>query len=494
MSLTLLKPFNLDTTLDYTFGNITGSNTSISNATITGNASISANLTVSGKSNLGPAGNLIITGGTSGYVLTTDGAGNISWAAATATSAQGVSNGTSNISIPVSSGNINLSAAGNANILIITGTGVNVTSTLSVTGNANVGNLGTAGLILATGNITGANLFATTKVTSSQLVSNVATGTPPFIVTSTTQVANLNVATAGTVTTAAQSNITSLGTLTSLSVTGNIAAGNVDAGNLLTASYVAGTLTTASQPNITSHGTLTGLTSGGTVNFTTASNVTLGSVGNLHISGGSSGQYLQTDGSGGLTWAAAAGGGGGSSTLTSLTDVNVTTPTNGQALVYDTASSKWINGTVSGGGGGSLTITDDTSTDSTYYPVYATASSGSMSIAGISTTKMQFNPSSGQLTVQDLNTLSDATLKENAIQISDPFEVLSQIFGMGFNWKDTGKKSYGVMAQMLEKVLPELVSVNAQGKKTVNYIPIIAFLVEAVNKQQQDINLLKKDK
>lgn len=42
------------------------------------------------------------------------------------------------------------------------------------------------------------------------------------------------------------------------------------------------------------------------------------------------------------------GGGGGASALTDLTDVNVTSPTNGQALVYDTASSKWIAQDVSG--------------------------------------------------------------------------------------------------------------------------------------------------
>lgn len=40
---------------------------------------------------------------------------------------------------------------------------------------------------------------------------------------------------------------------------------------------------------------------------------------------------------------------GGSSTLAGLTDVDLTNPTDGQTLVYDAASSKWVNG--SGGGG-----------------------------------------------------------------------------------------------------------------------------------------------
>jgi hypothetical protein len=72
--------------------------------------------------------------------------------------------------------------------------------------------------------------------------------------------------TAGTVTTAAQPNITSVGTLTSLAVTGNISAGNVSAttftGSLsgaATSATTAGTVTTAAQPNITSVGTLTSL-------------------------------------------------------------------------------------------------------------------------------------------------------------------------------------------------------------------------------------------
>jgi len=127
-------------------------------------------------------------------------------------------NGNSSVRIPAANGNVNISAVGNANILVVTGTGANIAGTLNATGNANVGNLGTA-RVIATGNISG-----------TQLISNIATGTAPFVVTSTTQVANLNVATsgtAGTVTTNAQPNITSVGTLTSLAVTGNTTVGNL---------------------------------------------------------------------------------------------------------------------------------------------------------------------------------------------------------------------------------------------------------------------------
>jgi hypothetical protein len=66
-----------------------------------------------------------------------------------------------------------------------------------------------------------------------------------------------------------------------------------------------GTLTTASQPNITAVGTLSGLTSTGVVDLTGASNVSLGAVGTVQITGGSLGQFIQTDGSGTLSFASA---------------------------------------------------------------------------------------------------------------------------------------------------------------------------------------------
>lgn len=56
-------------------------------------------------------------------------------------------------------------------------------------------------------------------------------------------------------------------------------------------------------------------------------------------------KYLKGDG----TWDTPSGGGGGSSTLAGLTDVNISSPTDGQALVYDDVNDEWVNGTVSGG-------------------------------------------------------------------------------------------------------------------------------------------------
>ena len=91
------------------------------------------------------------------------------------------------------------------------------------------------------------------------------------------------------------SSLTSVGTLGSLAVTANITAGNVYANaGTIGASLLTGTLTTAAQPNITSVGSLSSLVVTGTSN--------LGPVGNVTITGGSNGQYLKTNGSGVLSF------------------------------------------------------------------------------------------------------------------------------------------------------------------------------------------------
>lgn len=70
----------------------------------------------------------------------------------------------------------------------------------------------------------------------------------------------------------------------------------VGASGTIIATYLQGTLTTAAQPNVTSLGTLTGLTVNGTSN--------LGPVTTVKISGGTSGQFVKTDGNGNLSFSA----------------------------------------------------------------------------------------------------------------------------------------------------------------------------------------------
>ena len=108
-----------------------------------GNSTVSAstfsgNINVTASANLGNASNVKITGGANGYILQTDGTGNLSWASQGGSIAS-ISNGTSHVNIPAVNGNINFSSAGNANVAVITGTGVNVSGTLNIVGQTNLG-------------------------------------------------------------------------------------------------------------------------------------------------------------------------------------------------------------------------------------------------------------------------------------------------------------------------------------------------------------------
>lgn len=107
---------------------------------------------------------------------------------------------------------------------------------------------------------------------------------------------------ATTVTASNQPNITSVGTLGNLTVTSNISTSNIF-----------GTIRTASQPDITSLGTLANLTVQGPINFN--------SVANIKITGGSSGYFLSTDGTGNLSWSSASAGTGNANVSGSNTQV-----------------------------------------------------------------------------------------------------------------------------------------------------------------------------
>lgn len=137
-------------------------------------------------------------------------------------------------------------------------------------------------IMTVNGNISTGNINISGITSASRLVSTISTGTAPLQVNSTTRVANLNVASSGianTVNDAAQPNITSVGTLSSLTVAGKVTAGQLqgEGGNIsniqganvsgaVSTATTAGTVTTAAQPNITSVGTLTSLAVAGNAN------------------------------------------------------------------------------------------------------------------------------------------------------------------------------------------------------------------------------------
>ena len=93
------------------------------------------------------------------------------------------------------------------------------------------------------------------------------------------------------------------------------------------------------------------------------------------------------------------------------------------------------------------------------------------------------------ITAQDFNSTSDLLLKHNIHTISNSLDIISQLRGVEFMWNNNNKKSYGVIAQELETVLPELV--NTDKFKSVNYIGLIGILIQAINELRIEVEMLK---
>ena len=184
-------------------------------------------------------------------------------------------------------------------------------------------------------------------------------------------------------------------------------------------------------------------------------------------------------------------------------------PSNGQSFssggktwVYNSTLTAWVSTTATGytgsigytGSGGAAVALSTNNTDTaTYYLPMSTGTSGNWTSGVISDGKMYFVPNTGTLNATVFNTLSDQNVKTNVEIISNALDIIKKIDGVGFNWRDNGNKSYGVIAQHLESVIPNLVETNDKGVKSVNYQGLIAFLIEAIKELSSKIDNLEKD-
>ncbi len=98
--------------------------------------------------------------------------------------------------------------------------------------------------------------------------------------------------------------------------------------------------------------------------------------------------------------------------------------------------------------------------------------------------------------VAAFGTLSDITLKENIQVIENPLDKVKQIRGVNFSYKKDGRKSTGLIAQELEKVLPNAIFTTHEigddkEIKAIRYGNVVGLLVEAIKEQQEQIEELK---
>ena len=92
---------------------------------------------------------------------------------------------------------------------------------------------------------------------------------------------------------------------------------------------------------------------------------------------------------------------------------------------------------------------------------------------------------------------SDERLKDNIELISNPIEKVQSLKGVTWNWNDNADElqqslpNVGVIAQDVEKVLPQLVTDRDNGFKGVDYAKLTGLLIEAIKDQQKQIDELK---
>ena len=99
---------------------------------------------------------------------------------------------------------------------------------------------------------------------------------------------------------------------------------------------------------------------------------------------------------------------------------------------------------------------------------------------------------SGQAKANAFFTYSSKRYKKDVEPLESAINTISKLQGVSYNWKDTGKKDFGFIAEDVGKVIPEIVewSADPQYANTMDYTRIISFLVEAVKEQQNKIDLL----
>ena len=166
-----------------------------------------------------------------------------------------------------------------------------------------------------------------------------------------------------------------------------------------------------------------------------------------------------------------------------------------------------------------IAINEDT-VDETRYVAFINNTTGNVSTINVSSTGLFFNPSTRTLTANNISIpfslgigtapsgtvgeiratsditayySSDISLKENINVIPNALNKLMNIRGVSFDWNQSyiderggedgyfvRRKDVGIIAQEVEKILPEVVATRDNGIKAVKYEKLIALLIEAI--------------
>jgi len=158
---------------------------------------------------------------------------------------------------------------------------------------------------------------------------------------------------------------------------------------------------------------------------------------------------------------------------------------------------------VLGGNGGITGSADFTFSDTTFTANRDTIFTGSLTVG--QTASLSTTVGRGDFTNDVVAySTSDINFKDNITPIAGSLDKVMKINGVEFDWKPLTEEEkvylhgneghdVGVIAQEIEKVLPEVVTTRESGFKAVRYEKIIPLLIEAIKEQQKQIDSLKNE-
>ena len=229
----------------------------------------------------------------------------------------------------------------------------------------------------------------------------------------------------------------------------------------------------------------------------------------------------------------------------SSNSVNLVAPSGmGSDFALTLPSTDGANGTVlSTDGSGNLSfinvaveLNNQAADTSTYYPTITTSTSGGITDLSVSSSKLSFQPSSGTLTVPNVNasvngnitsssvdinggnidntvigasgaangTFSDLSansitetssieLKDNIKSITNSLDILTQLNPVEYIRKSTGEKEIGLIAEQVSNIAPLVVTSSSNGLG-INYSRLSAYVIDAIKELQKEIvKLQEKD-
>jgi trimeric autotransporter adhesin len=244
--------------------------------------------------------------------------------------------------------------------------------------------------------------------------------------------------------------------------------------------------------------TATNLSGGGTsITSINASNLSAGTVASARISG----SYTGITGVGTIT----AGTWQGNSITTTYTDAKVTSVSAGTGISVNattgaiTVTNGGVTSAVAGTG-----VTVSGATGAVTFSIAQAVGTGSSVQFGSFGVGTAASGTTGEIRATNNITAyysSDERLKDNVQVITDALLKLGQIRGVEFDWNNlqepedgyfVRKHDIGVIAQEVEKILPEVVAIREDGIKAVKYDRLIPLLIEAIKELKAEVDQLKK--